>query len=229
MDGAFRLPRPHDLLFLRRHDAFTPWAEGGLPDWLDAAWMMQAPLVARRALAGSGRAPAGARGLARKQRCAGEVALDAVARRVTPEQLAASLTAGAGAGRMAEGASTLPCIAVLLALVPRLSGLGLDWGPAGGVGFWLASGLPVLRPGSDLDLLVRVPRPPAHATLIALGALQDESACRIDIQLDTGAGGFALNEYQRESARGGKVLLKTATGPLLLADPWDAPATRAAA
>jgi phosphoribosyl-dephospho-CoA transferase len=52
--------------------------------------------------------------------------------------------------------------------------------------------------------------------LAALAELQDGQPCRIDIQVDTGAGGFALAEY----VRGGRVLLKTDAGPRLVADPW---------
>jgi phosphoribosyl-dephospho-CoA transferase len=105
----------------------------------------------------------------------------------------------------------------LLHLAPRLQALGLAWGPVGGAGFWLASGLPVLRPTSDLDLLVRAPDPLAPATVAALAALQRDAACRIDIQVDTGRGGFALMEY----ARGGMVMLKTDCGPQLSSDPWQ--------
>ena len=49
-----------------------------------------------------------------------------------------------------------------------------------------------------------------------LAALQAKAPCRLDIQVDTGAGGFALAEY----VRGGRVMLKTAHGPVLVADPW---------
>jgi phosphoribosyl-dephospho-CoA transferase len=226
IDRAIETPRPHDLLFLRPGAAFEP-CSAGTAAWLDAAWLAQAPLVVRRATVDAGRAPVGARGLARNQRCAGTIALAAVARRVTPEDLAQGvlMAAGVAADRLAGAAAALPCVAAVLALAPRLAELGLDWGPAGGAGFWLASGLPVLGPGSDLDLLVRVPHLPARETLAALCALQDRAACRIDVQLDNGIGGFAL----QETARGGKVLLKTAAGPLLVANPWDAPAARSAA
>jgi phosphoribosyl-dephospho-CoA transferase len=225
MDRVIDAPRPHDLLFLRPGAAFEP-CSAGTRGWLDAAWLAQAPLVVRRATVDGGRTPVGARGLARNQRCAGTIALADVARRVTPEDLAQGVLAAAGieADRLAA-ATALPCVAALLALAPRLAELGLDWGPAGGAGFWLTSGLPILGPGSDLDLLVRVPHPPARATLAALCALQDRAACRIDVQLDNGIGGFALHEY----ARGGKVLLKTVAGPLLVAAPWDAPAALSAA
>jgi len=213
--------RPHDLLFARTPDDFV--AAGSRPDWLDddAGWAARAPLVVRREIAHGGRIPVGARGLVRKQRCAGYLAADAVARCVTPERLAAAVTKGPALDLRAA-ADRLPAITALLALAPRLQALGLDWGPAGGAGFWLASGLPVLRADSDLDLLVRAPQPLTPALVDALSALQAGAACRIDIQVDTGAAGFALNDY----LRGGRVMLKTATGPVLMADPWQ---TRSAA
>jgi phosphoribosyl-dephospho-CoA transferase len=207
-------PRPHDLLFLQRAEDFEACACNARPEWLDAAWLAQAPVVVRRAVAVSGRVPVGARGMQRNQRCAGQVPLTGVARRVTPQDLARAVRQDPD--RLAADAAILPCIAALLALAPRLQDVGLSWGPAGGVGFWLATRLPVLRLSSDLDLLVRAPRALAPAQLAALCALQAHPGCRVDIQIDTGLGGFALMEY----ARGGKVMLKTDAGPLLVSDPW---------
>ncbi|MFK3737422.1 malonate decarboxylase holo-ACP synthase [Massilia sp. TN1-12] len=194
----------HDLLFLGEPGAFEP--VGPRPDWLGGAWQARAPLVVRREATSHGRLPVGARGPLRNQRLAGYVDGAVVQQRVTPEMLAqAPVPAGP------------PCLAALARLAPRLAGLGLAWGPIGGVGFQLASGLPVLRETSDLDLLVRAPRPLPAGTVAALAALQRDADCRIDIQVDTGSGGFALAEY----ARGGRVLLKTAHGPVLLDDPWQ--------
>jgi len=209
------LPRPHDLLFPRRPEAFD--AGGARPDWLEAGWMARAPLVVRRAPITAAAIPVGARGLDRNQRCAGHLAVDAIARRVTPEMLArAVLGPGGPALDLHTAATGLPCVAALIKLAPKLRALGLDWGPAGGVGFWLASGLPVLRPTSDLDLLVRAPRPLSLDLAGALRVLVEGAGCRADVQIDTGSGGFALLDY----LRGGRVMLKTANGPLLVADPW---------
>ncbi|SDD36000.1 phosphoribosyl-dephospho-CoA transferase [Massilia sp. PDC64] len=193
---------PHDLLFLRRPDAFG--CDGARPDWLNPA----APLVVRRESTAPAIVPVGARGLLRSERCKGYVAAPDVASVVTPRMLAARARTAGG---------DLPCIAVLRALAPRLDALDVDWGPAGGAGYWLACGLPVLRATSDLDLLVRLPRRPSAALVDALCALQDGQSCRLDIQVDTGTAGFALAEY----ARGGRVLLKTNDGPRLVADPWE--------
>ena len=213
--------RPHDLLFARTPAAFR--AAGTAPDWVDADWMARAPLVVRRDTATPGHIPVGARGPQRNQRCAGELAAADVARCVTPERLAAAVLDGPALD-LAAAAGRLPCIAALLALAPRLRTLGLEWGPAGGAGFWLASGLPVLRPTSDLDLLVRSPRPLSAASMAALCAMHGLAGSRIDIQVDTGAGGFALMEY----ARGGKTMLKTDHGPRLVNDPWEPQPQRAA-
>jgi phosphoribosyl-dephospho-CoA transferase len=197
---------PHDLLFVRRPDAFA--SDGARPDWLDPA----APLVVRRETTAAGIVPVGARGLQRNERCKGYIASTDVAAVVTPRMLAAQARE-----RKSAADGDLPCIAALRALAPRLDALDVDWGPAGGAGFWLACGLPVLRATSDLDLLVRLPRKPAPSLVDSLCALQDGQPCRLDIQVDTGAGGFALAEY----ARGGRVLLKTDDGPRLVDDPWE--------
>jgi phosphoribosyl-dephospho-CoA transferase len=77
--------------------------------------------------------------------------------------------------------------------------------------------LPVLRPDSDLDLVVRAPRPLSPSQAAALGALQRQVRCPIDIQVDTGNGAFALAEWSRPARR---VLLKTGAGPVLTNDPW---------
>jgi len=197
--------RPHDLLFPRGPDAFR--VADARPGWLDA----QAPLVVRREATAPGIAAVGARGLHRNERCKGFIALADVADIVTPRMLAQRLP-------VRPGGDIPPCITALHDLAPRLDALDVDWGPAGGAGYWLACALPVLRATSDLDLLVRLPRRPSKVTLSALAALMEGEPCRIDVQVDTGTGGFALAEY----VRGGGVLLKTDTGPRLVADPWEA-------
>jgi phosphoribosyl-dephospho-CoA transferase len=236
------LYRPHDLLWLRVVDRFEPVP--GWPEWLDCAWLVHAPLVVRREAVAGSRVPVGARGGQRNQRCQGYVQRAAVARHITPEMLATICSDGGRRVRSRAHAADASChrvtvrtsahptanpalahspfapLRALAALAPRLRSLGLAWGPTGGTGFFLASGLPVLREDSDLDLLVRSPTPLPGATVEALLAMQAAAGCRVDIQVDTGVGGFALSEYAQGR---GRVLLKTGTGPLLLADPWRVP------
>jgi phosphoribosyl-dephospho-CoA transferase len=199
-------PRPHDLLFLHAPERFE--SAGAWPAWLDADWHARAPLVVRREAVAGTLLPVGARGRTRSERCKGYVQRTDVARIVTPEMLA----------RLPAAMDpTVPALQALAELAPRLDELGVPWGPAGGAGFQLACGLPVLRPDSDLDLLVRCPAPLDCATVERLLRIQADSPVRVDIQVDTGAGGFALADY----AQGGRVLVKTAHGPVLVSDPWQ--------
>ncbi|MDZ5633749.1 malonate decarboxylase holo-ACP synthase [Janthinobacterium sp. GMG1] len=196
--------RAHDLLWL-----------GGLPDdaslpaWADAAWLRAAPVVVRRASTAPGRIPVGVRGMLRSERHACEVDAAAVVRRMTPEVLA----------HAPEPAFACAALDALRQVAPLLDATGWAWGPTGGVGFALASSLPVLRADSDLDLVLRIAAPPDADQAEALRAIAATvTACRLDLQIDTGVGGFAYAEWAAGRA---KVLLKTDRGPVLTATPWE--------
>jgi phosphoribosyl-dephospho-CoA transferase len=203
---------PHDLLWVADLDALStdaPW-----PSWASAEWLLSAPVVMRRERTGDAhRLPVGVRGTTRSQRCKAYLGRDAVVRRVTPEMLAVS------ASWRLQRLDPRPALSALAALAPALDAIGLAWGPTGGAGFALATGLPVLRQDSDLDLLVRAPRPLTDEQKMALLSLRTGGICRIDIQIETGHGGFAVAEW---ASRHGRVLLKTDDGPRLTDDPWHA-------
>lgn len=201
--------RPHDLLWL------SPQSGIALPDWGKAEW----PVVVRRAdPAGRPLLPVGLRGPMRHQRQAAWVAPTAVERHCAPEALAH--------GRPWESAAQrdIACLEALALLAPMLDEIALPWGPTGSVGFALASGVALLRPDSDLDLLLRADKSPHPDQIEGLMALKACARCRLDIQIDTGRGGFALDEWL---AGRRTVLLKTAKGPRLVADPWHPAAEEA--
>lgn len=202
--------RPHDLLWA---PADSLQLAGEWMEWGDSDWMRSAPVVVRRETTAAGQVPVGLRGKARNQRCKGYVSRAAVQRCVTPEMLAAGLQTGCA------GTNAFAVLSALQDIAPALDATGLAWGPTGGAGFFLATGLPVLHPASDLDLVVRAPQPLDGAQAKALAEMQRQSACRIDIQIDTGYGAFALIEWARDGRR---VMLKTNDGPLLCANPWEA-------
>ncbi|HJV00643.1 MAG TPA: malonate decarboxylase holo-ACP synthase [Burkholderiaceae bacterium] len=206
--------RPHDLLWVPADSLRFP---AGWPAWADADWLFHAPVVVRRERTVAALLPVGLRGRARSERSLAYLPRAAVRRSVTPEMLAAAVRTGS-----ADSAG-LAVLQALRASVAALDATGLAWGPTGGAGFFLATGLPVLRPDSDLDLVVRAPAPLARAQRAALEEIQRQAACRIDIQIDTGRGAFALAEWTRDA---GRVLLKTGDGPLLCTHPWQ-PETRA--
>ena len=200
----------HDLLWV----STMPTAADGapLPDWAIAACRQGAPVAVRRAPRGAdGLIPVGLRGSARNERCAGTIAASAITRVVTPETLATTATA-------IPHDAPFAALRTLRALAPALDALSWAWGPTGGAGFALASGLPVLHGTSDLDLVVRMPHPPSTAQRDLLVHLLDDTECRVDLQIDTGHGGFAFRDWL---ASPHKTLLKTDNGPRLVADPWD--------
>lgn len=228
--------RAHDLLWVA---ACGLRMEGEWPQWLASVaatgevWPRTSQpiaVVVRREAVSAGWIPVGLRGLARNQRCAAYASADAVRRCASPESLAAGLlelSAGRAGSRQDGDRGAEPCasgdaLAVLAAVAPALNATGLAWGPTGGAGYQLATGMAVLRPDSDLDLVVRAPQPLCARQAAALSDALDEASrgatCRVDIQIDTGRGAFALAEWRRGGRR---TMLKTDAGPLLCADPWD--------
>jgi phosphoribosyl-dephospho-CoA transferase len=158
--------------------------------------------------------PVGLRGATRSERCAAQMSVDSIVRKFTPEALARRV-----ATDPVLRASPLPCLRSLAALAPALDELPLCWGVTGSVGFTLASGFDMLRPDSDLDLLVRAPSAGDAHALRAVATLTCKAESRIDVQVETPFGAFALTEWLRT---GGPVLLKTAHGPVLCDDAWQA-------
>ncbi|WP_433868399.1 malonate decarboxylase holo-ACP synthase [Ralstonia wenshanensis] len=202
--------RAHDLLWVSE----MPTATDGtpLPDWATTACRQGAPVVVRRAPRGSdGAVPVGLRGGARHERCAATVSANSITRVVSPEALAATTASIAPDAPFAA-------LRTLRALAPKLDALGWAWGPTGGAGFALASGLPALHADSDLDLVLRMPHAPSAAQRDQLVHVLTETECRVDLQIDTGRGGFAWRDWLNSPRQ---ALLKTDHGPHLVADPWS--------
>jgi phosphoribosyl-dephospho-CoA transferase len=173
-----------------------------------------APVVVRRDLPRDGRIPVGLRGRRREERHATWIDAAQCARVMSPFAIARAARWQDHPRRLA-----LPALRTLARIAPLLDARGLQWGVTGAAGFTLASGLDVLHPGSDVDLLIDAAAPLDQADEQWLAALIDDGTeARLDIQIATPHGGFALLERLRT---GGRVLLKTATGPVRCADPWQ--------
>ncbi len=207
-------PQPHDLIWLDDPEAFA--AQAALPDWAGAAWLARAPAVVRRDRAPDGRIPIGLRGMLRSQRHAAWLPAAQCAKVVTPMDIASQAR-----WRLHPRRAEIPALRTLARLAPWLDTLGCQWGVTGAIGFALASGIDVLHADSDVDLLLASATPLTQAEVQALGALLEAGAeARLDIQVATPYGAFALRERLRTA---GRVLLKTDTGPVLCADPWQPP------
>jgi phosphoribosyl-dephospho-CoA transferase len=204
--------RPHDLLWLA--DANALIVQESLPRWATSAWLAVAPVVVRRAIpAVANEVSVGLRGAMRSERCAARVSADQVIRSFTPEAIARRASTSA-----VVRASALPCLRTLARVVEALNALPLAWGVTGSVGFTLASGFDVLRFDSDLDLLMRAPSVGDADALRAVAALLHDLDAPVDVQVETPLGAFALQEWRRT---GGRVLLKTNRGPVLVDDAWS--------
>jgi phosphoribosyl-dephospho-CoA transferase len=204
--------RPHDLLWVADSEALH--ATEQMPPWASTEWIARAPVVVRRErVEESALIPVGLRGKERNERMGAYLKLDGVMRCVTPEMLASQ-----AAWRTLPFLASLPATEALDRIASRLIGIDLTWGPTGSMGFALASELPVVREQSDLDILVRCDTPFMQEEVQQLKAVAVNDGCRIDIQVETGYGGFAFAEWIRSK---GRVLLKTGIGAFLTNDPWN--------
>lgn len=202
------LVRPHDLLRVSTARA----AEAVVVidprhAWVGAALRRAPWVVVRRRAIRDGLVPVGIRGLARSERAAALVALQDVVEHVSPEALA-------GRPHSDEPFAALSRIASLLE--------GRPWGPGGSVGFELATGVGVVSPTSDLDIIVRAAeRVDPYEAAALLGRLGEQAApVRIDVVLETPRGGIALADLATSP---GRVLVKTNGGPQIYSDPWATP------
>jgi phosphoribosyl-dephospho-CoA transferase len=201
--------RPHDMLRLTTGDGLRH--EESVPAWVLTSLARAPWVVVRRARGPAGLIPVGVRGSTRAQRFAALLAPDAVAARVTPEDLIAERV-----WHHVPRARRMGPIRVLDAVDELFSSLGLVWGPTGSVGFELATGVAVAGNASDLDVVVRSPEPWPLESAREIADHLNRLPARVDAQLDTPAGAVMLSEY----ARGARVLLRTPDGPRLTWNPW---------
>jgi phosphoribosyl-dephospho-CoA transferase len=206
--------QPHDIVRLRR----LPTRDGE-PVWVREAFLRAPFAVVRRAPPAPGFAVAvGIRGASRAQRYGTWVEESDIEFAMPPETLVAR--------EPGPRRAMLPAFSVLAELRRAPCSLGqFVWGPAGSVGFELATGVPTVNGSSDLDLLIRAPERLDHAAagrlLAELLALTQRVGVRIDAQLETPAGGVALAEL---AACKSHVMARANTGASLVNDPWTAAA-----
>ncbi|GAL59298.1 putative phosphoribosyl-dephospho-CoA transferase [Pseudescherichia vulneris NBRC 102420] len=195
--------RPHDLIWLTNREALAGVDE----PWVATVWHPGLPVVVRRDVDGE-RIPVGVRGIRRDQRAAGWTDATQVVRVVSPEQLVESNDL------LRSPFISQPPVQVAFQLAQQA--WPWVWGITGSSGYALATGIPVIHASSDLDLLIRAPQPLSRELLLRWQTPLTDALCRVDTQVDTPLGGFALNEWLRD----GRVLLKTSRGPRLVSDPW---------
>jgi phosphoribosyl-dephospho-CoA transferase len=192
-------PRPHDLL--RIASAVQLCREG--PAWLTPA-LQEAPwVVVRRARCAAGHVAVGIRGPERSRRHAAVIAVDVITEILSPPDLVERV----------DRLPDLPATHALRRVGDLLTRSSLRWGPAGSVGFTMATGVSAVTAGSDLDLVLTLQDIPPLTMLSDLREAFRVLPARVDCQLDLPVGGVALDDLVGTADR---VLVRTADGPSLM-------------
>lgn len=200
-----QFPRAHDLIWL--HDKMD--LEGINEPWVANDWQLSSPVVVRRDSSKEGLIPVGVRGKNRSQRAAGWININNIDVLVSPEELISTSRL-----LVSPFVSSLP-IQSLIQLTKQP--WNWSWGVTGSVGYALATNEEVIHAESDLDLLIRSSQPINAQSAMEWQMFTSQLACRVDTQVETPQGAFALTEW----LQGRGVLLKTNNGPVLVNDPWE--------
>jgi len=206
----------HDLSRLREPVTLT--ADEPAPVWVEAALERAPWVVVRRGYVEDGRLPVGVRGTTRGQRFPAWAPAADIVERVSPEDLT-----GCGPVRGWRRQDEAPALAALVRVTPVLDCRGVPWGPAGSVGFELATGVETATASSDLDVILRqAVRMLKNEAVALLGALADAAApARINVLLETPRGGVALADLATGLSR---IVVRTPDGVRWMEDPWMLPA-----
>jgi phosphoribosyl-dephospho-CoA transferase len=205
-----RNPQVHDLLQIDRLSLTSGCA--GEPSWVSRALLDCPWVVVRRTQAAPGLIAVGVRGNARSERWAAFCEQSLVNKIVRPEELLLrDLTS--------NDVERTPARRALQQMKDRWADLTLPWGPAGSVGFELASGRKVSTNASDLDLVIRAA---GQIGVDEARVLLDRTIgleAKVDVRVETPVCGFSLEEYV--SASSAKILLRYPDGVTLGQDPWQ--------
>ncbi|KRL88210.1 phosphoribosyl-dephospho-coa transferase [Lacticaseibacillus pantheris DSM 15945 = JCM 12539 = NBRC 106106] len=200
---------PHTLVRLKAINGLTSTLP--LPDWA-TSMLNETPYVIIRRGAQADRIPVGLRGYQKSQRFAAFVPTTQLAEAITPQE-ALSLLPQLDAAR-----AQLPAFQKLKSVRPLLE--GYDWGVGGSLQFELVTGLKMARAESDVDVIMTRPDRPMSVVSAQelIWQLQELAGAHADIQVVHGQNGFSLEEYAQHRDR--RIMIKTASGPQLTADPW---------
>jgi phosphoribosyl-dephospho-CoA transferase len=147
----------------------------------------------------------------RHERWAGFARLSEVLETRRPDQLRLLLAEDSRRG--------LQAFQTLSYLESQLVGLNMSWGPGGSVGYELASGIPAVHDGSDLDLILFAPKKLNITKAQDLWRMISSAPGKVDALIETPFCGFSLEEFVTTSPR--KILLRTSDGRILGYTPWN--------
>jgi phosphoribosyl-dephospho-CoA transferase len=202
--------RTHDLLEMDANRFIS--ANAPSPEWVEETLRKSPFVVVRRGRTSDLEIPIGVRGAERNQRWPAFCHPTWLKSILTPPQL---LTRTIPTLR----ADAAPALRALQVLKDRWTDLDHPWGPGGSVGFELATGRHVVKPESDLDVVIYAEGEITREEARSLLARTMNLPVAVDIRVETLACGFSLIEYARGNPAG--ILLRTPDGLELGNDPWS--------
>jgi phosphoribosyl-dephospho-CoA transferase len=202
--------RTHDLLEIDPNHLIS--AHASAPEWVEECLRKSPFVVVRRCRATEQEIPVGVRGAQRNQRWAAFCHPKFVKRILTPSQLLRRTVP-------ILRANAIPALRALNVLKDRWRDLDRPWGPGGSVGFELATGNLVAKPGSDLDIVIYADRRMTADEAKSFYANTIELPAVADIRVETPVCSFSLTEYAQ--AGPAAILLRTPVGHVLGNDPWS--------
>jgi phosphoribosyl-dephospho-CoA transferase len=115
--------------------------------------------------------------------------------------------------------NAFPAHRALRSLKSAWRSLTYPWGPAGSLGFELATGKQTTTMQSDLDVVIYADEPLPRRNAQRLLTSANDLEVSVDIRIETPMCGFSLAEYATSPTK--TILLRTVAGPVLGNDPWD--------
>ena len=180
--------------------------------WVKDALAASPWVVVRRDEAPADQIAVGVRGASRSDRWGGFIARDQIRSIVRPTELLLL-------HRASRYVPRTPVLKALRQMDERWQHLTFPWGPAGSVGFELATGQFSTNDSSDLDLIIRAPARLSRERARSFWERTHGLGVHVDVRVETPRCGFSLEEYACESS--GRILLRYPDGPKLGADPWS--------
>jgi phosphoribosyl-dephospho-CoA transferase len=201
--------RTHDLLEIDAKQLIS--SEASAPVWVEEELRKCPFVVVRRGPATGQEIPIGVRGTDRNQRWAAFCHPKLVKCILTPPQLLRRTVP-------TSRANATPAFRALHLLKDRWMDVDHPWGPGGSVGFELATGRLVVKPESDLDIVLYADRRMTADKAKSLCARAMNLPAVVDIRVETSVCGFSLREFASRSPA--TILLRAPSGVLLGRDPW---------
>jgi len=202
--------RTHDLLEIDASQLIA--AQASAPQWVKESLRKSSFVVVRRDRSTEEQIPVGVRRAERNQRWATFCHSKFVKNILAPPQLLRRTVAISRSG-------LIPAFRAFAILKDRWRDLDIPWGPGGSVGFELATDRHVVKPESDLDIVLYMERrmTAQEAKFLCERAMGLPAA--VDIRAETPICGFSLSEYAE--AESSNILLRMPTRHVLGNDPWS--------